>query len=93
VIEILSPSTELLDRGRKLDLYAFSGVKEVWLVTPYPALIEIFVLDNGQPVLRSPVFRDEAGSSTAEVPPKCIPWRCGGGGPAFVPHARAYAST
>ena len=47
VIEILSPSTELLDRGRKLDLYAASGVKEVWLVTPYPALIEIFVLDNG----------------------------------------------
>ena len=31
VIEILSPSTELLDRGRKLDLYAASGVKEVWL--------------------------------------------------------------
>jgi Uma2 family endonuclease len=47
VIEILSPSTELLDRGRKLDLYAASGVKEVWLVTPYPALIEIFVLDGG----------------------------------------------
>ncbi len=47
VIEILSPSTELLDRGRKLDLYAASGVKEVWLVTPYPSLIEIFVLDKG----------------------------------------------
>jgi Uma2 family endonuclease len=47
VIEILSPSTELLDRGRKLDLYAASGVKEVWLVTPYPSLLEIFVLDNG----------------------------------------------
>ena len=45
VIEILSPSTVLLDRGRKLDLYAASGVKEVWLVTPYPALIEIFTLD------------------------------------------------
>ena len=47
VIEILSPSTEVLDRGRKLDLYARSGVKEVWLVTPYPALIELFVLDSG----------------------------------------------
>jgi Uma2 family endonuclease len=47
VIEILSPSTELIDRGLKLDLYAASGVKEVWLVTPYPSLIEIFVLDNG----------------------------------------------
>lgn len=47
VIEILSPSTELMDRGRKLDLYAASGVKEVWLVAPYPSLIEIFVLDGG----------------------------------------------
>jgi Uma2 family endonuclease len=47
VIEILCPSTELMDRGRKLDLYAASGVKEVWLVTPYPSLIEVFVLDRG----------------------------------------------
>ncbi len=47
VIEILSPSTEQLDRGRKLDLYASAGVQEVWLVKPYPALIEILVLDSG----------------------------------------------
>ena len=58
VIEILSPSTELLDRGRKLDLYAASGVKEIWLVTPYPSLIEIFVLDNGM-VRRSRAFTRE----------------------------------
>lgn len=46
IIEVLSPSTEQLDRGRKLDLYASSGVREVWLVTPYPALIEIFELNG-----------------------------------------------
>ena len=46
-VEILSPSTASYDRGRKLDLYARSGVKEVWLVTPYPHLIEIFLLDHG----------------------------------------------
>jgi Uma2 family endonuclease len=47
VIEILSPSTEHLDRGRKLDLYAASGVQEVWLISPWPALMELFVLDGG----------------------------------------------
>ena len=46
VVEILSPSTESLDRGRKLDLYARSGVAEVWLVRPYPALLEIYLLDS-----------------------------------------------
>ena len=47
VIEVLSPSTQVLDRGRKLDLYAASGVKEVWLVAPYPPLLEVLVLDGG----------------------------------------------
>ena len=47
VVEVLSPSTESRDRGRKLDLYAKSGVKEVWLVTPYPHLIEVFLLGDG----------------------------------------------
>jgi Uma2 family endonuclease len=44
VIEVLSPSTQVLDRGRKLDLYAASGVREVWLVAPYPPLLEILLL-------------------------------------------------
>jgi Uma2 family endonuclease len=68
VIEILSPSTEALDRGRKLDLYAASGVKEIWLVTPHPALIEIFMPERGMlhracaftrtQAFRSPSFPD-----------------------------------
>ena len=44
VIEILSPSTEVKDRGLKMDLYARSGVAEVWIVTPYPSLIEVYSL-------------------------------------------------
>ncbi len=44
VVEILSPSTEALDRGRKMELYARFGVKEVWLVTPYPRLLEVYLL-------------------------------------------------
>ncbi|MDA0321237.1 MAG: Uma2 family endonuclease [Verrucomicrobia bacterium] len=59
VVEILSPSTELLDRGRKLDLYARSGVQEVWLVRPYPSLLEIFVLKDSA-YLRAHAFtRDQ----------------------------------
>ena len=46
LVEILSPSTATFDRVRKMRLYARSGVKEVWLVTPYPWLVEVFVLDG-----------------------------------------------
>ena len=34
VIEILSPSTSELDRGKKAALYAAAGVPEYWLVDP-----------------------------------------------------------
>lgn len=46
VIEILSESTALYDRTRKLRLYAHSGVGEVWLVTPYPWLVEVLQFDG-----------------------------------------------
>ena len=46
IIEIVSPSTALYDRTTKLNLYARSGVKEVWIVTPYPWLVEVFLLDG-----------------------------------------------
>jgi Uma2 family endonuclease len=46
VVEILSPSTAQRDRGIKMDAYARSGVKEVWLVTPWPQCAEVFVLDG-----------------------------------------------
>lgn len=46
VVEIASPSSTAHDRGRKRALYARSGVKELWLVTPYPSLVEILVLDG-----------------------------------------------
>ena len=47
IVEILSPSTAAHDRVRKLPLYAASGVQEVWLITPYPWLAEVLVLDGG----------------------------------------------
>jgi Uma2 family endonuclease len=41
IIEVLSPSTLRHDRVRKLNLYARTGVREYWLVTPHPFLVEV----------------------------------------------------
>ena len=46
VVEILSPCTEGHDRGRKLELYARSGVAEYWLVSPFPSYVEVLSLDG-----------------------------------------------
>jgi Uma2 family endonuclease len=46
IVEILSPSTAVHDRGRKLRLYAASGIREVWIVTPCPPSVEVLVLDG-----------------------------------------------
>lgn len=53
IVEVLSPSTEAYDRVRKMKLYAEKGVREVWLVTPYPWLVEVYVLAGGKYVLES----------------------------------------
>ena len=68
VIEILSPSSVIHDRMRKMELYARQGVKEFWIVTPFPSLIEVYVLEGGRyahaaahapgDTLRSPTFPD-----------------------------------
>ena len=46
VVEVLSPSTQSHDRKRKMALYGRAGVKEVWLVSPLPPGIEVFLLDG-----------------------------------------------
>jgi Uma2 family endonuclease len=67
VIEILSESTQRHDRVTKYRLYEKHGVKEYWLVQPYPSLVEVYVLRRGKyelhggyekhETLRSPTFR------------------------------------
>ncbi|MDO9020931.1 MAG: Uma2 family endonuclease [Deltaproteobacteria bacterium] len=42
VCEVLSPSTEQADRGRKLDVYRREGVGHVWLVSPVLRTVEVF---------------------------------------------------
>lgn len=46
VCEVLSPSTALRDRQRKLPIYARAGVPQVWLVDPAVKLLEVFRLDG-----------------------------------------------
>ena len=42
VCEVLSPSTERLDRARKLRVYAREGVDHAWLVNPLARTLEVY---------------------------------------------------
>lgn len=75
VIEILSPSTAKLDLGRKREIYAASGVQEMWAVSPRTATIDVYrfaenpaepvaVLDEGD-ALSSPLFPGFSASLAA----------------------------
>jgi len=53
VVEIVSPSSEKQDRLAKMKLYERFGIKEYWIVTPYPPLLEIHTLESGRLSLHS----------------------------------------
>ena len=65
VVEITS-SVDSRDRVLKLHLYAASGVKEYWIMTPFPSSVEVLLLDHvgyrlvevygGNGILASPSF-------------------------------------
>lgn len=46
VVEILSASTEKIDRTVKFEDYAAHGVKEYWLVEPEKKLVEQYILEG-----------------------------------------------
>ena len=46
VCEVLSPSTEAIDRADKLPIYAEHHVSNVWLLDPEPETLEVFRLDG-----------------------------------------------
>jgi len=48
VVEILSPATEVRDRGVKLKLYARAGVGEYWLVDLSAKTVEVLTLKAGR---------------------------------------------
>jgi len=47
VCEVLSPSTERIDRGKKLRIYAEAGVAHAWLVNPVERTLEVLRLRDG----------------------------------------------
>lgn len=65
VCEILSPSTQGRDRGRKAECYAAHGVSYLWLVDPTAEFIEAFHLLDGK-WLRLGMWE---GDTLAEIPP------------------------
>ena len=44
--EVLSPSTETVDRTKKLEIYAGEGVGNVWLVNPLLQRLEVLRLES-----------------------------------------------
>jgi Uma2 family endonuclease len=51
VCEILSPSTAVVDRVKKLAIYAREGVAHAWLVDPVLQTLEVLRLEAGRWVL------------------------------------------
>lgn len=47
VCEILSKSTENIDRNKKLPIYATCGMKHAWLVDPIAKTLEVHILGEG----------------------------------------------
>ena len=44
--EVLSPSTEQIDRADKLPIYAANGVAYAWLLSPAARTLEVLALDG-----------------------------------------------
>lgn len=47
VCELLSPSTAAFDRGRKLPIFAGSGVRHCWVIDPVARTLEVMRLHEG----------------------------------------------
>jgi Uma2 family endonuclease len=48
VCEVVSPSTGVVDRGRKMALYARAGVAHLWIVDPMLRTLEVYRLEGGR---------------------------------------------
>ena len=72
VVEVLSPSTETTDRGKKLQTFARFGVPEYWIVDPKVPSVEVLVLRDGSYRLHSTATRAETAVS-ATLPDLQVP--------------------
>jgi Uma2 family endonuclease len=48
ICEVVSPSTETLDRGKKLGIYAREGVTHAWLLDPLRQSLEVLRVESGR---------------------------------------------
>ncbi|HET7294037.1 MAG TPA: Uma2 family endonuclease [Vicinamibacteria bacterium] len=48
VCEVVSPTTERLDRAKKMPVYAREGVRHLWLVNPLARTLEVYRLAEGR---------------------------------------------
>ena len=65
ICEVLSPSTAVLDRARKLRIYAREGVAHGWLVDPLARMLEVLRLEGG----RWTLLATHAGNAVERVEP------------------------
>lgn len=47
-VEVLSPSTEVRDRGVKFEDFASNGVAEYWIIDADAQIVEQYLLENGE---------------------------------------------
>jgi Uma2 family endonuclease len=48
VVEVLSPSTATVDRGKKMRRYAAAGILHYWLLNPANSSLEVYRLSEGR---------------------------------------------
>jgi len=48
VCEVVSPSTGVIDRGRKMSVYAREGVAHLWIIDPIIRTLEVYLLEGGR---------------------------------------------
>jgi Uma2 family endonuclease len=65
VVEILSPDSTAHDRIRKSALYARAGVREYWIITPHPSVVEVLSLDERGYLLHKAFGKDDTLTSPA----------------------------
>ncbi len=51
ICEVISPSTERVDRGKKMRIYRREGVSHAWLINPLAQTLEVYRRDDGGWVL------------------------------------------
>jgi Uma2 family endonuclease len=66
IVEIVSPSTEKIDREIKFRDYAQHGVKEYWIIDPDKETVEQYELKDGQYELLVKVKSGSVASNTIE---------------------------